>query len=131
MQGQPSNESSKHVHEIARPCRDSGLELVNAVGMPVRSAKQKRPPGELDQRSAERTAELANANDAIRTEIVESRNIKAHLLESEVALHSSLLFAADRPRAKLADAKPASEQMLGGISPIGETSPVKARLSSE
>lgn len=97
MQDQSSSGSSKHAHEFARPLRDSDLEFVKAVGMPVGSAKQKRLRGELDQRFGEPTAELAEANDEIRTEIIESRNVKAHLLESEAALHSSLLFAADRP----------------------------------
>ncbi len=60
--------------------------------MPVSSAKQKRLAGELDQRVAERAAELAKASDEMMGEIGERREIKAHLLESEAALHSSLLF---------------------------------------
>jgi hypothetical protein len=65
----------------------------------------------------------------MRKKIAERTDFKGHLLETEAAMHSSLLPAADRARAELSDAKRASERMLRGISPIGETSPVEAELS--
>jgi hypothetical protein len=79
----------------------------------------------------ERTAELVKASDQLRWEIAERRDIKVHLLDSEAALRRSLLSAADRASAKLPDAKGVYKQMLRGISPIGETSPLEAQLSSE
>ena len=49
-------------------------------------------------------AELAKGSDEVRRETVERRDIKAHLLEGEAALRSSMLSAADRLGAKLAGA---------------------------
>jgi formate hydrogenlyase transcriptional activator len=57
--------------------------------MPERSSKQKRLASEVDQRVAERTAELAKANDELRKEIGECRKIEARLLESEGALQKA------------------------------------------
>ena len=54
--------------------------------MPARSSKQKRLASEVDQRVAERTAELAKANDELRKEVGEHRKVEARLLESEAAL---------------------------------------------
>jgi len=54
--------------------------------MSPRSSKQKRLASEVDQRVAERTAELAKANDELRKEVGEHRKVEARLLESEAAL---------------------------------------------
>jgi hypothetical protein len=53
------------------------------------------------------------------------------LLESQAALHSCLLPAADPARAKLPDNKQILKRMFFGISPICETSPINAELSSQ
>jgi PAS domain S-box-containing protein len=52
--------------------------------------EQKRLTGELDQRVAERTAELGRANDELRTEIIERKKIEERLLESESTLLKAL-----------------------------------------
>jgi formate hydrogenlyase transcriptional activator len=57
--------------------------------MSPRSSKQKRLAREVDQRVAERTADLAKANDALRKEVGERRMIEARLLESEAALQKA------------------------------------------
>jgi hypothetical protein len=79
----------------------------------------------------ERRAKLASGSDEMRREIVERRYIKAHLLENEAPLYRSLLSAADRASAEPPDTNEVSKQMLRRISPIGESSPVKAQLSPE
>jgi formate hydrogenlyase transcriptional activator len=56
----------------------------------ARSSKKKRLASEVDQRVAERTAELAKTNDELRKEIEERGKIEARLLESEAALQKSL-----------------------------------------
>jgi hypothetical protein len=99
--------------------------------MPAISAQSKRPASQLDQQVVERMAERAKARDEMRTEIGEHRDIKAHLLEGEADRHSSLPFAADPASAELPDVKGFSKEMLRWISPIGETSPAEAQLSSE
>jgi formate hydrogenlyase transcriptional activator len=58
--------------------------------MSARSSKHKRLASELDQRVAERTAELAKANDELKNEIGERRKIEARLLESEGALQKAV-----------------------------------------
>jgi formate hydrogenlyase transcriptional activator len=58
--------------------------------MSARSSKKKRLASEVDQRVAERTAELAKTNDELRKEIEERGKIEARLLESEAALQKSL-----------------------------------------
>jgi formate hydrogenlyase transcriptional activator len=45
--------------------------------------------GELDQRVAERTAELAKANDELKNEIGKCRKIEARLLENEAVLQKA------------------------------------------
>ncbi len=57
--------------------------------MSPRRSKQKRLASEVDQRVAERTAELGKANDELRKEIGERRKIEARLLESEAALQKA------------------------------------------
>jgi len=57
--------------------------------MSARSSKQKRLASEVDQRVAERTAELAKANDELRKEIAERRKTEARLLDSEGALQEA------------------------------------------
>jgi formate hydrogenlyase transcriptional activator len=57
--------------------------------MSARSSKHKRLASELDPRFAERTAELAKANDELKNEIGERRKIEARLLESEAALQKA------------------------------------------
>jgi formate hydrogenlyase transcriptional activator len=57
--------------------------------MSPRSSKQKRLASEVDQRVAERTAELVKANDELRKEIGERTKIEARLLESEAALQKA------------------------------------------
>jgi formate hydrogenlyase transcriptional activator len=56
----------------------------------ARSSKKKQLASEVDQRVAERTAELAKTNDELRKEIEERGKIEARLLESEAALQKSL-----------------------------------------
>jgi formate hydrogenlyase transcriptional activator len=57
--------------------------------MSPRGSKQKQLASEVDQRVAERTAELAKANDELRKGIGERRKIEARLLESEAALQKA------------------------------------------
>jgi formate hydrogenlyase transcriptional activator len=57
--------------------------------MSARNSKKKRLASEVDQRVAERTAELAKVNDELRKEIGERAKIEARLLESEAALQKS------------------------------------------
>jgi len=121
---------TKQVGVTARPFRDSDLESVEAVTMPVRSAKQKRLASELDQRGAERTAELAKASDEMRGEIGERREIKAHLLESEAALHSSLL-SADRASAKLTDPREFPNKCCAEFRQLAKLRQSRLQLSSE
>lgn len=52
-------------------------------------SEQKRVAEELDQRVAQRTAELAAANEALRKEISERREIEMRLLENETLLRKS------------------------------------------
>jgi PAS domain S-box-containing protein len=52
-------------------------------------SEQKRIAEELDQRVAQRTAELAAANEALRKEISERREIEKRLLENETLLRKS------------------------------------------
>jgi hypothetical protein len=107
-----------------RARKESSCDATEEFQPVLRSVRQ--PTDRVYRESA-----FAKVNDEMRREIIERRNIKAQLLEIEAALYSTLLPAADRTRGKLSDAKPAYEQMLGGISPIGEASPVATRLSSE
>jgi formate hydrogenlyase transcriptional activator len=58
--------------------------------MSTRRSKQKRLAREVDQQVAERTADLAKANDELRKEVGERRTIEARLLESEAALQKAL-----------------------------------------
>jgi formate hydrogenlyase transcriptional activator len=58
--------------------------------MSARGSKHKQLASELDQRVAERTAELAKANDELKNEIGERRKIEARLLESEGALQKAV-----------------------------------------
>ena len=102
-----------------------------AFAIPARSAERKRLAGEVAWSVADRTAELAEANDEIRREIGERRKLKSHLPETEAAQYSSLPSAADRAKARLPGSEQLSKRMLSGISPIGETSPAKAELSSK
>jgi PAS domain S-box-containing protein len=52
-------------------------------------SQQKRLASELDERVAERTAELAKANDELRNEIVERQKIDGQLPESEAAVQKA------------------------------------------
>jgi hypothetical protein len=60
----------------------------------------------------EQAAKLAKGSAEMRREIVERRDIKARLLESEAALYTSLLSTADRASAEPPDANGVSKQML-------------------
>jgi hypothetical protein len=131
VRDQCSDGYPNHVRVTARPFTGGDLVFVKAVGMPVTSAKQKRLASELDQRCAKRILVLAEGRDGTRWEIVEHRDIRAQLLESEAALHSIQLLAGDGTTAKLANARRIARRMLREISPIGETSPVTPALSSE
>jgi len=57
--------------------------------MSPRSSKQKRLASEVDQLVAERTVELAKANDELRKEVGEHKKVEARLLESEAALQKA------------------------------------------
>jgi len=52
-------------------------------------AEQRRVASELDHRVSQRTTELAAANEVLRKEIVERKEIERRLLESEVQLRQS------------------------------------------
>lgn len=123
--------SSKQVHVSPRPFPGSDLRSMGAFTIPARSAKQKRLAGELEQRVAERTAEFAKADRETWREIGERMKLKSHLLGTDAARYSSLQCVTNRAKTKLRNAQQVSKRVLRGISPIGETSPVRAELSSQ
>jgi hypothetical protein len=130
-QEQMSNGLTKAARVAARPFPGRDSVSAGAFTIPARSVDQKRLAGEVAWSVAERTAELAEANDETRREIGERRKLKSNLLENEAAEHLSLPSAADRAKARFPGSEQLSKRMLSGISPIGETSPAKDELSSK